>query len=86
MIDNINPNSSFHPHQPIDAVPHAEEPERGLAGVAEKVGMNPDKLRNFTERVRSMNGRIWWSAAGRSRRAVQASPSAVSPSPRSVPA
>jgi hypothetical protein len=23
MIDNINPNSNFHPYQPIDAVPHS---------------------------------------------------------------
>jgi hypothetical protein len=59
MMDNINPNSNFHPYQPIDAVPHAEKPERGVVGLVEKAGMDPDKFRNLTERVRSMNGRDW---------------------------
>jgi hypothetical protein len=32
MVDNINPNSQFHPYQKPDAMPNSERPTGGLSG------------------------------------------------------
>ncbi len=59
MEDNIVPNSNFQPYQPAGVTPHAEDPERWAAGSARKTGVDPERFRNFKERVGSMNGRDW---------------------------
>lgn len=64
MIDNTAPLSNFHRYEAPEAVPHSEEPERGLPGVLEKVGVEPARYRNFRARVKSMNGRDWLARLG----------------------
>lgn len=59
MLDNVNPTSNFHPYQPADAVPRTDQPETGLPAIAERVGIDPAKFRNFSERMRSRNAQDW---------------------------
>lgn len=33
MVDNLNPNSQFHPYQPVKDTPAAERPMGGLKGM-----------------------------------------------------
>jgi hypothetical protein len=73
MIDNTAPISNFHRYEAPEAVPHSEEPERGLPGVLEKVGVEPERYRNFRARVKSMNGRDWLARLG----ALARSPTAL---------
>ena len=30
MVDNVNPNSQFHPYQPMDATPQSDKMSGGL--------------------------------------------------------
>ncbi len=64
MVDTATPISNFHPYRTPAAVPHSEEPEQGLPGVLEKVGVDPDRYRNLRDRVKSMNARDWLARAG----------------------
>jgi hypothetical protein len=47
MIDKINPNSQFHPYQPMDAKPHAEDEVSGF-------DIMIDRARSFAQRNPSM--------------------------------
>jgi hypothetical protein len=33
MVDNVNPNSQFHPYQPMNETPATERPQGGLNGI-----------------------------------------------------
>lgn len=44
MVDNLNPNSQFHPYQKPDATPHSERGASGLSGGLGSLGSN---LRNM---------------------------------------
>ena len=44
MVDNINPNSQFHPYQPMNATPHSEATSGGLSGMLRKIGINDRTL------------------------------------------
>ena len=44
MVDNINPNSQFHPYQPTDATPVSERSSSGLSGMLKKIGINDQSL------------------------------------------
>jgi hypothetical protein len=50
MVDNVNPNSQFHPYQPETSTPTADKPATtGLGGILGKVGLDAssiDSLRN----------------------------------------
>lgn len=39
MVDNMNPNSQFHPYQPVNDTPAAERRPGGLSGILNKIGM-----------------------------------------------
>ena len=52
MVDNINPNSQFHPYQPMNDTPAAErQPSGGLAGILGKLGgmrnVNMNSVREY---------------------------------------
>jgi hypothetical protein len=64
MVDNTAPISNFHRYEPPVAVPHTEEPEHGLPGALEKVGVDPARYRNFRDRVKSMDSRDWLTRLG----------------------
>ena len=38
MVDNVNPNSQFHPYQPMNDTPAAERQQGGLAGMLSRLG------------------------------------------------
>ena len=39
MVDNLNPNSQFHPYQPVNDTPAADRQMGGLSGILNKIGM-----------------------------------------------
>ena len=38
MIDNVNPNSQFHPYQPMNDTPATERQQSGLGAILGKLG------------------------------------------------
>ena len=40
MVDNLNPNSQFHPYQKPDVTPNSERPTGGLSGSLGSLGNN----------------------------------------------
>lgn len=53
MVDNINPNSQFHPYQPMDVTPVSERPASGLGSMLNKIGIDDrsvDKARGFAQK------------------------------------
>jgi len=40
MIDNVNPNSQFHPYQPVNDLPASERRQGGLRGMLGSVLKN----------------------------------------------
>lgn len=53
MIDNINPNSQFHPYQPMDKTPEAEVASGGLGSMLKKMGTGVD-VRRSVDKVRGL--------------------------------
>jgi hypothetical protein len=39
MVDKLNPNSQFHPYQPVNDMPASERPTGGLGSILSKIGM-----------------------------------------------
>jgi hypothetical protein len=57
MVDNTNPNSQFHPYQPMDATPVSERTPGGLGGMMKKIGIDDrsvEKARGFAQKNPSM--------------------------------
>ena len=53
MVDNTNPNSQFHPYQPMDATPVSERPVSGLGSIMKKIGIDDrsvEKARGFAQK------------------------------------
>ena len=45
MVDNVNPNSQFHPYQPQDAVPVADRQKTGgLGSILSGLGIDSSKI------------------------------------------
>ena len=45
MVDNINPNSQFHPYQPVEATPVSERVSTsGLGGLLKRIGISDDMI------------------------------------------
>jgi hypothetical protein len=55
MIDNMNPTSQFHPYQRETSVPVAERPQGGLAGILNKVGIDPTSVRSIGDQMKNIN-------------------------------
>lgn len=56
MIDNVNPNSQFHPYQPPDAIPQTGS-KSGLRRMLRKVGIDQSKIDALSGRMRGTNMR-----------------------------
>ncbi|HEX7418373.1 MAG TPA: hypothetical protein VF505_00715 [Thermoanaerobaculia bacterium] len=57
MVDNVNPNSQFHPYQPMDATPHSEMSSSGLSGMLKKIGIDDrsvERARGFARKNPNM--------------------------------
>jgi len=53
MVDNINPNSQFHPYQPMHATPNSELRGSGLSGMLKTIGIDDrsvEKVRGFAQK------------------------------------
>ena len=53
MVDNINPNSQFHPYQPMRATPNSELRGSGLSGMLKTIGIDDrsvEKARGFAQK------------------------------------
>ena len=47
MVDNMNPNTQFHPYQGTDAIPQTGSnmnAQSGLSGILSKVGLDQSKI------------------------------------------
>jgi hypothetical protein len=44
MVDKLNPTNQFHPYQPPDATPVAEQPESGIGAMLRKAGLDTTRL------------------------------------------
>lgn len=53
MVDNINPNSQFHPYQPMNAIAVSERNISGLGSLLKKIGIDDrslEKARGFAKK------------------------------------
>ena len=58
MVDNINPNTQFHPYRAPDAIPHTEAPKvSGLGGILERVGIDKSRIESLNNSFSNMNVR-----------------------------
>jgi LPXTG-motif cell wall-anchored protein len=75
MVDNVNPNTQFHPYQPQDAIPQADAPRTtGLGGILSRVGLDQGKLDSLNSSISNMDVR---GQLTRMRGAAQKNPSLV---------
>jgi len=52
MVDNVNPNSQFHPYQPETSTPAADKPVTGgLGGILGKVGLDANSIDSLRNRM-----------------------------------
>ena len=60
MVDKMNPNSQFHPYQPVNDTPASERMQGGLKGALDKLGMGNvnvnDSLGKMREYARAKPG------------------------------
>ncbi|MCU1228461.1 MAG: hypothetical protein JWO97_1345 [Acidobacteria bacterium] len=51
MVDNMNPNSQFHPYQPETSTPAIEKTPAGLSSILQRFGQNVD-VKGSVEKAR----------------------------------
>jgi hypothetical protein len=56
MVDNVNPNSQFHPYQPQDATPQTGK-TTGLGGILGKLGIDQSKIGALGNSLNNVNMR-----------------------------
>jgi hypothetical protein len=44
MVDNMNPNTQFHPYQPETSTPAVEKPVTGFGSILQRVGIDTRSL------------------------------------------
>jgi hypothetical protein len=57
MVDNVNPNSQFHPYQPQDATPQTGKSTSGLGGLLGKLGIDQSKIGALGNSLNNVNMR-----------------------------
>jgi hypothetical protein len=57
MVDNINPNTQFHPYQPQDAVPQTGASTSGLNGILRRVGIDQSRIDSIGSSLSGMDVR-----------------------------
>jgi len=56
MVDNVNPNTQFHPYQPQDATPHSELVKpTGLSSILSRVGIDQSKIDAFGNSLKGVD-------------------------------
>jgi hypothetical protein len=57
MVDNVNPNSQFHPYQPMNDTPASERQQGGLGSILGKLGgMRNVNINSIREYARAKPG------------------------------
>ena len=57
MVDNVNPNSQFHPYQPMNDTPASERQQGGLGGILGRLGgMSNVNMSSIREYARAKPG------------------------------
>ncbi|HXA16240.1 MAG TPA: hypothetical protein VN380_04575 [Thermoanaerobaculia bacterium] len=54
MVDNMNPNTQFHPYQRETSVPVAERPETGFNSFLTNLGIDPTRVRSIGDQMKSL--------------------------------
>ena len=57
MVDNVNPNSQFHPYQPQDAIPQTGKTSTGLGGILGRLGIDQSKIGALGSKLNNTNMR-----------------------------
>jgi len=47
MVDNTNPNSQFHPYQPVNDTPASERAQNALGGIGDTLNGSLGKVRDY---------------------------------------
>jgi len=55
MVDNMNPNSQFHPYQPETSTPAIDKPATGLSSILERVGLNTNSFGSVGDSVKNLD-------------------------------
>lgn len=58
MVDTVNPNTQFHPYQPVDAVPQTGSSNlssTGLGGILGKLGIDQSKIGALGGSLKNVN-------------------------------
>lgn len=57
MVDNVNPNTQFHPYQPADAVPQtgSSMSSTGWSGMLGKLGIDQSKIGALGGSLKNVN-------------------------------
>jgi hypothetical protein len=57
MVDNVNPNTQFHPYQPVDKVPQTGMPmsPTGFGGILGKLGIDQSKIDALGGSLKNVN-------------------------------
>lgn len=74
MVDNVNPNSQFHPYQPQNATPQTGETRGGIGGILSKLGIDQSKIGALGNSMSNVDLR---GGLGKARAAAQKNPSMV---------
>lgn len=75
MVDNVNPNTQFHPYQPQDATPQADRvSQSGLGGILSRFGIDSSKIGALGGNLKNIDVR---GQLDRARAAAQKNPSLV---------
>lgn len=75
MVDNINPNTQFHPYQAPDAIPVSEATkETGLGSLLKRVGLDQNRIDSMSNSISNMDVR---GQVAKARGAAQKNPGLV---------
>ncbi|MEA2568575.1 MAG: hypothetical protein QOI24_576 [Acidobacteriota bacterium] len=55
MVDNMNPNSQFHPYQPETSTPAIEKTPTGLDSILQRVGLSRDSFSSVSNSVKNVD-------------------------------
>ena len=57
MVDNVNPNTQFHPYKAPDAVPQTGKTKSSLSGMLERFGIDQNRIDSVSSSISNMDVR-----------------------------
>jgi hypothetical protein len=55
MVDNMNPNSQFHPYQPETSIPAIEKTPTGLGSILQRFGVDANTFNSVGSSVKNLD-------------------------------